>query len=151
MMENMADDVTVGNEVKPEGADFFVPLPNGEPIWFKDLALGQRLMLQRSGQQMGKRIEDIEGGQGTKLEKIKARQEIIDVGNRRLWDAIDSSMIFPTDVDKVMDAMISGDIDIDWAWKVFARGQEPPADDDVEDRPPSKPSRRANAKRTQVR
>lgn len=158
-MVNMSDDVTVENDaktpelVRPEGADFHVPLPSGELIWFKDLSRGQRLMLDRAWGLANRKIEEISGGSLSDSDKVRARQDLIHQSNKRLWDAIDSTMIFPDDVEKVMDAMISGEIDDDWAMRVFNRG-EPlslPEDDDVEPVKTVKPSRRANAKRTQVR
>jgi hypothetical protein len=157
-MVNMSDDVTEANEaktpelVKPEGADFHVPLPSGELIWFRDLSRGQSLMLQRSGDLASKRIREISEGPLSDADKVRARQELIHLTNKRLWDAIDSTMVFPDDVDKVMDAMISGEIDDDWAVLVFNRGVSPEIiEDDIEEVKEVKPSRRANAKRTQVR
>lgn len=158
-MVNMSDDVTEANEaktaelVKPQGADFHVPLPSGDPIWFKDLSRGQRLMLQRAWDLANRKITEISGGSMSDTDKIRARQDLIHQSNKRLWDAIDSTMIFREDVDKVMDAMISGEIGDDWATLVFNRGEalSLPEDDDVEQVKEVKPSRRANVKRTQVR
>lgn len=147
----MSDDVIDENSGKPEGADFFVPLPDGRKIWFKDFAPGQRMMLMRSGEQASRRAKQISEGSGTDEEKFFQRQDVISRSNRHLWDAIDASMIDNSDIDLVMDAMISGEIDIEWAWKVFRRGEPEPLDDDTEEAKQPRSSRRANAKRTQVR
>lgn len=147
----MTEDVTVENEVKPEGADFKVPLPNGHAIWFKDFQQGQRLMLVRANDIAAADRIRIQGGPGTDEEKYKALTKLSLKADKRLWDAIDSRVIDPDDIDKIMDAMISGDIDVEWAWKVFRGGVEVPAADDAEEIVESKPSRRANAKRTQVK
>lgn len=158
-MVNMSDDVTETNEtktvelVKPQGADFHVPLPGGDPVWFKDLSRGQRLMLQRAWDLANRKITEISEGSLSEADKVRARQDLIHQSNRRLWDAIDSTMVFSDDVDKVMDAMISGEIDDDWATLVFNRGEalKLPEDDDVDQVKEVKPSRRANVKRVQVR
>lgn len=160
----MGDEVTVANsgdlgedktssEARPEGADFSVALPDGHVVWFRDLSYGQRLMLSRSSQQMRKKLDEIDGGQLSDREKLEARQKIVTVNNKRMWDAIDSTMVFPDDIDLVMDAMISGEIDIDWATQALGRGEAdtPDVDDDAEEvKPAAKPSRRANVKRTQL-
>lgn len=154
-MVNMGDDVTVENveNYKPEGADFHVPLPNGDAIWFKDFQQGQRLMLVRASEIAGADRVRIQGGPGTDVEKFDALTKLSLKADKRMWDAIDSRVVNPDDIDKIMDAMICGDIDITWAWKVFRGGVEVPEiiDDDVEPIKEVKPSRRANAKRTQIR
>lgn len=150
----MTDDVNVEkneNEVKPEGADFFVDLPDGHRVWFKDFAVGQRLMLMRSGRQANARMKVIEEGSGSGREKLEAINKVVSQTDKRMWDAIDSIVINPEDVDIIMDAMIAGDIGPEWGTLVLRRGQQEPPDDDAEEVKPSKPSRRANAKRTQVK
>lgn len=159
-MVNMSDDVTEANEaktselVKPEGADFHVPLPSGHKVWFRDFRQGQRLMLVRASELTSADRVRIESGPGTDEEKLEALTKLSLKADKRMWDAIDSRVVDPDDIDAIMDAMICGDIDIQWAWKVFRGGADVPAvveDDDVEQVKEAKPSRRANAKRTQVR
>lgn len=152
-MVNMADDVSIENdasEAKPQGADFKMSLPDGHAVWFRDIDLGQRLMLQRSGDRMKKRVKDINDGPGSDGEKARARLAVYLQGSKRLWDAVESAMIFEEDIDIVMDAAVAKQIDDSWALKAFNRGEEASTvDDDVE--PEVKPSRRANAKRTRIK
>jgi hypothetical protein len=152
-MVNMSDDVMNENSEKPEGADFFVDLPDGHRVWFRDFGAGQRMMLMRSGEQASRRAEAITAGSGTDEEKFFARQAVIARSNKHLWDAIDAAMISKDDIERVMDAMIADEIGMDWAWTVFRRGEPESVveADDIEEVKPAKPSRRANAKRTQVR
>lgn len=151
----MTDDVTVEkdpHDEKPEGADFFVDLPNGHVVWFRDLKSGQRLMLSRAQEATFIARERVYESSDKDEDKVKALTELTLKSDKRLWDAIDSTVINPDDIERIMDTMISGVIDVDWAWKVIARGSTAPTpDDDAEEIAPPKPSRRANAKRTQVK
>lgn len=150
----MADNVTVENEAqKPDGADFSMTLPDGHVVWFREFQQGQRLMLLRSNDLARADQKRIQGGPGTDAEKLDALTELSIKADRRTWDAIDSRVVDREDVDRIMDAMISGSIDMQWAWKVFRGGADPVVelDDDVEPVQEVKPSRRANVKRTQVK
>lgn len=152
-MVNMSDDVTDTNEtndVKPEGADFGVDLPSGHKVWFRNFQQGQRLMLIRASEIASADRRRIEEGPGTDEQKLEALTKLSLKADKRMWDAIDSRVVDRDDIDEIMDAMICGDIDIQWAWKVFRGGTELPPDDDVEQVQNVKPSRRANAKRTQI-
>lgn len=154
-MVNMSEDVSTENEVseaKPEGADFHVALPDGHKVWFRDFAQGQRLMLIRASDITSADRIRIQGGPGTDEEKYDALTKLSLKADKRMWDAIDSRIVNPGDIEKIMDAMISGAIDIEWAWKVFRGGIDATdvADDDIEEVKASKPTRRANAKRTQL-
>lgn len=154
-MVSMVDDVTVANEesseAKPEGADFFVALPDGHKVWFREFKFGQRLMIFRAYDLTKVARQKIIEASGTAAEKLEKLAELSLRSDKRLWDAIDSIIIDPEDIDRVMDSMIIGAIDEKWAWKVMAGGKEPPEADDAEDVQVKKPSRRANAKRTQIR
>ncbi len=153
-MVNMSDDVTDENvtPAKPEGADFDMDLPDGHKVWFRAIGQGQRLMLIRANDLAAADRKRIMEGPGTSEEKYDALAKLSLKVDKRLWDAIDSRVLDPADIDKIMDAMICGDIDVAWAWKVFSGGRDstPEPDDDVEQVKPAKPSRRANAKRTQL-
>jgi hypothetical protein len=155
-MVNMTEDVTVEkneNEVKPEGADFFVDLPDGHRVWFRDFKQSQRLMLYRASDASSAARIKIHEGSGTAEEKLKALTELALKADKRIWDAIDSIVIDPDDIERIMDAFTSGAVGDEWSNKVIAGGRTDPvvADDDAEEVAPSKPSRRANAKRTQVK
>jgi hypothetical protein len=155
-MVNMSVDVmdeNVVGEARPEGADFGMDLPNGHKVWFRDFQRGQRLMLVRANDIAAADRQRIEAGPGSTEEKYDALTALSLKADKRMWDAIDSRVIDPRDIELIMDAMISGEIDIEWAWKVFSGGRETPAvvDDDIDEVQQAKPSRRANAKRTQIR
>jgi hypothetical protein len=154
-MVNMSDDVIDENvaPIKPEGADFSMDLPDGHTVWFRAFQQGQRLMLIRANDLAAADRKRIMEGPGTAKEKYDALAKLSLKVDKRLWDAIDSRVIDPADIDKIMDAMICGDIDDAWAWKVFSGGRDstPEPDDDVENLPIAKPSRRANVKHSQVR
>jgi hypothetical protein len=152
-MVNMSDDVIDENSGKPQGADFFVALPDGHKVWFKDFSTGQRLMLIRANDLTSADRERITRGPGTDSEKYDALTKLSLKADKRLWDAIDSRVVNPEDIERIMDAMIVGDIGTEWAWKMFRGGRDVDAelDDDAEEVKQVKPSRRANAKRTQVR
>lgn len=153
---NMSDDV-IDENVKPQGADFDMDLPSGHKVWFKDFRQGQRLMLVRANELASADRKRIEAGPGTVEEKYEALTALSLKADKRMWDAIDSRVVDPEDIDKIMDAMICGDIDISWALAVFGGGRkvdvEP--DDDAEPVKAVKASRvakkSANATRTQVR
>lgn len=159
-MEGMSDDVIVA---KPVGADFSRDLPDGRKVWFKDFGQGQRLMLVRFhelARAERRRIEESSMSEEKKYDALTALQLKAD---KRMWDAIDSRVVNPDDIEAIMDAMIAGTIDEEWARKVFAGNRDIPADvdDDVEVLPVAKkvaPAKKAamvkkaaNAKRTQVR
>lgn len=144
----MTDDVAVEKEEKPDGADFFVELPDGHKVWFRDFKDGQRLMLIRAHESLVTARDKVHASDLPDADKYRELAKLSERGDKRLWNAIDSITLNPADIDLIMDAMIIGAIDIDWAWKVMARGRPLVEPDDAEEVKPAKPSRRANAKRS---
>jgi hypothetical protein len=156
-MVNMADDVTDEQEEKPADADFFVPLPNGHKVWFKDFERGQLFMLQRAGKLMRRKLQAVLDGGGPEEEKNLAFWELMQMGNQQMWDAIDSRVVNKPDIEVYQTAFIAGEIDDMWPHLVLRRGEpDTHIDDDTEEVTPQagprRPAKRAaNAKRTQVK
>lgn len=116
--------------------DFVVNLV-GRDIGFKDMRPGQIAMANLAIERARKRVREVG--------EAKATMEMMS----QIFNLIESLIITDEDREHVMDAMLTGQIDLPEAFLILRRG-EPEAPDDDEDDEPKKKSK-PTASRSRVR
>lgn len=133
-----SDDVIDNGEVLEKPA--FVVEIDGVEVGFRDLTTGQTTMINRIVREANK--------QARKMGETAAYLDMLG----KIFNIIESTVILDEDREHLMDAMMTGKIDVPEAYLILRRGEPEAADDDtdvVAEVKVRKPVRTASPKRVQ--
>lgn len=139
-MVNMVD--VSNDEQASKPGDFQVVLA-GRSIWFTRMNDAQRVTLNRIQRRSRREVDQVGLTEGSFEDKIRAVQDIIDRMYQRMWDAIDATIVEPDDKDFLEEAMLTRQLEMSDAMRVFSEGRDNPPADDAEPAVKTKPARAA--------
>lgn len=140
-MVNMVDVSNDEQSDKPEGADFKIHLA-GRDVWFRKINDSQTIMLERIRRRARRKIDEIGRDPGSDFEaKTRAVQDLIDRVYESMWIAINATIVLPEDEDFLEHAMLTRQLEMSDAMRIFAQGKDEPPADDAEPAAKPKPAR----------